>query len=50
MAKRRPKFEPGKAIAEADKLKQFIDAGGSQISWLSDAARTDFGNASNICF
>jgi hypothetical protein len=39
MARKRPKFEPGAAGAEAAKLKKFSDAGGSQVSWLSDAAR-----------
>ena len=42
MARRRPEFEPGEAGAEAAKLKKFSDAGGSQIQWLSDAARNQF--------
>ena len=42
MARRRPEFEPGLAGAEAAKLKKFGDAGGSQIQWLSDAARNRF--------
>jgi hypothetical protein len=42
MARRRPEFEPGKAGAEAAKLKKFSDAGGSQIQWLSDAVRNQF--------
>ena len=44
----RPEFEPGEAGAEADKLKKFIDAGGSQIQWLSDAGRTNFRITSGI--
>ena len=42
MARRRPEFEPGIAGAEAAKLNKFSDAGGTQIQWLPDAARTDF--------
>jgi hypothetical protein len=38
----RPEFEPGGADTEADKLKKFIDAGGSQTRWLPDAGRTNF--------
>ena len=42
MPRRRPEFGSGEAGAEADKLKKFIDAGGSQIQWLSDAGRNQF--------
>jgi hypothetical protein len=48
MARRRPEFEPGLAGAEAAKLNKFSDAGGTQIQWLPDAARTDFSITSGI--
>ncbi len=48
MARRRPEFEPGPAGAEAAKLKKFSDAGGTQIQWLSDDARTNFSITSGI--
>ena len=48
MARRRPEFVPGEAGTEAAKLKKFSDAGGTQIQWLSDAARTDFSITSGI--
>ena len=44
----RPEFEPGLAGAEAAKLNKFSDAGGTQIQWLPDAARTDFSITSGI--
>jgi hypothetical protein len=44
----RPEFEQGEADAEADKLKKFIDAGRSQMQWLSDAGRTNFRITSGI--
>jgi hypothetical protein len=48
MPRKRPDFESGEAGAEADKLKKFIDAGGSQKRWLSDAGRIDFRIPSGI--
>jgi hypothetical protein len=42
MPRRRPEFEPGEAGAEADTLKKFIDAGGTQMQWLFDVGRTNF--------
>jgi hypothetical protein len=48
MPRRRPEFEPGEASAEADKLKKFIDAGGSQMQWLFDVGRANFRITSGI--
>ncbi len=60
MARRRPEFEPGLAGAEEAKLKKFSagvpedasslgwGAGGTQIQWLPDAARTDLSIMSGI--
>jgi bifunctional N-acetylglucosamine-1-phosphate-uridyltransferase/glucosamine-1-phosphate-acetyltransferase GlmU-like protein len=48
MPRRCSSFESGVAGAEADKLKKFIDAGGSQKRWLSDAGRIDFRIPSGI--
>jgi hypothetical protein len=31
-----------KPALKADKLKKFIDAGGSQMQWLLDVGRTNF--------
>ncbi len=39
--RRRPEFRAGSAGAEAAKLEQFSDGGGSQGQWLSDAGKTD---------
>jgi hypothetical protein len=48
MPRRRPEFESGEAGTEADKLKKFIDAGGSQMQWLFDVGRTNFRITSGI--
>lgn len=42
MTRRRPKFKPGIAGAEAAKLNKFSDAGELQILWLLDAVRNQF--------
>ncbi len=42
MTRRRPEFEPGKAGAEAAKLKKFSDAGGIKISGCPTKSETNF--------
>ena len=42
MTRRRPEFEPGKAGAEAAKLKKFSDGGGLKICGCPTQAEINF--------